>query len=45
MSEQVLQPLTIVGAADADACEGEFCELPAHREQGIINRRVDDDAV
>jgi len=46
MSEQVqLQALTIVGDPQAEVCEGEFCELPAHREQGIVNRRIDDDAV
>jgi len=48
MSEQAqvqVSPLTIVGDPHAEACEGEFCELPVHREQGIVNRRVDDDAV
>jgi len=29
----------------ADSCEGEYCEIPAHREQLIINRRVDDDRI
>ena len=46
MNEQAqVQPLTIVGDPQADVCDGEFCELPVHREQGIVNRRVDDDAV
>ena len=38
-------PLTIIGDPDADACDGEVCELPEHREQSIINRRVDDNRV
>jgi hypothetical protein len=37
-----LQPL---GEADAASCEGEFCELPAHREQAVMNRRVDSDLI
>ncbi len=37
--------LEIVGEPDAAVCEGEFCELPEHREQGIVNRRLDADAV
>ncbi len=51
MSEQVqVQPLTITsltmaGDPEAAVCEGEFCEIPAHPEQGIVNRRLDDDAV
>jgi hypothetical protein len=36
------EKLEILGDADADACEGEFCELPAHREQAVMNRRVDE---
>lgn len=38
----VLQPL---GDVDADACVGEFCELPAHREQAVMNRRIDADLI
>ena len=37
--------LQLVGEPDAEACVGEFCELPAHREQAVMNRRVDLDAV
>ena len=40
-----LEKLEILGDADADACEGEFCELPAHREQAVMNRRVDEDRI
>ena len=35
----------IRGDADAASCEGEFCELPAHREQAVINRRIDADLI
>jgi hypothetical protein len=37
--------LQLVGDVDADACVGEFCELPAHREQAVMNRRVDSDLI
>jgi hypothetical protein len=37
--------LQLLGDLEAEACEGEFCELPAHREQAVMNRRVDSDAV
>jgi len=39
------QPLLIVGDADAAACEGDFCEIPAHHEQAIVNRALDSDRV
>ncbi len=38
-------PLTILGSSDAEACEGEFCEIPAHHEQAVMNRRVDEDRI
>ncbi|MDP9027549.1 MAG: hypothetical protein M3N46_08320 [Actinomycetota bacterium] len=44
-SEPTGPKLQLIGAADAEACVGEFCELPAHREQAVMNRRVDLDAV
>jgi len=37
--------LKLVGDVDADACAGEFCELPAHREQAVMNRRIDSDLI
>jgi hypothetical protein len=37
--------LEILGEQDAESCEGEFCELPAHREQAVMNRRVDEDRI
>lgn len=37
-----LQPL---GDLDAASCEGDFCAIPDHHEQAVINRKLDDDAV
>ncbi len=37
--------LQLIGSSDAESCEGEFCELPAHREQAVMNRRVDSDQI
>ena len=39
------QPLVIVGDADAAVCEGDFCEIPEHHEQAIVNRALDADRV
>jgi len=39
------EKLEILGAADADTCEGEFCEIPPHHEQAVMNRRVDEDLI
>jgi len=30
---------------DAAVCEGDFCEIPPHHEQHIMNRRVDSDLI
>jgi len=38
-------PLQIVGDPSAAACEGDFCEIPAHHEQAIVNRALDSDNV
>ena len=35
----------LLGDADAAVCDGEFCEIPAHHEQAIMNRRVDSDLI
>ncbi len=46
MSEATEVPkLKLLGDVDAEACEGDFCELPAHREQAVMNRRVDEDRI
>jgi len=37
--------LQLVGEADAAACDGDFCAIPAHHEQAVVNRKLDDDAV
>ena len=37
--------LHLLGDADAVACEGEFCELPVHREHSVMNRRLDADLI
>jgi hypothetical protein len=41
----VSEKLEILGETDADACEGEFCEIPPHHEQAVMNRRVDSDQI
>jgi len=38
-------PLTIVGDPTAAACVGDFCEIPEHHEQAVVNARLDDDNV
>jgi hypothetical protein len=40
-----LEKLEILSDAEADACEGEFCEIPPHHEQAVMNRRVDEDRI
>ena len=40
-----LPKLQLLGDADAASCDGEFCEIPAHHEQAVINRRVDLDLI
>ena len=39
------QPLLIVGDAGAAVCEGDFCEIPEHHEQAVVNRALDSDRV
>ena len=38
-------PLLIVGDPQAAACEGDFCEIPQHHEQAVVNRAIDSDRV
>jgi hypothetical protein len=38
-------PLTLLGDPAAAVCDGDFCEIPAHHEQSIVNRRLDDDRI
>ena len=44
VSQRVTIPLQLVGDPTAAACVGEFCEIPDHHEQSIVNRRLDEDA-
>jgi hypothetical protein len=37
--------LQLVGDPAAAACEGEFCAIPAHHEQAVMNRRIDEDRI
>ncbi len=39
------QPLLIVGEADAASCVGDYCEIPEHHEQAIVNRAIDSDRI
>lgn len=39
------EKLEILGDPEAEVCEGEFCEIPAHHEQAVMNRRVDEDRI
>jgi hypothetical protein len=45
MTDPVTTPLTLLGDSSADVCEGDFCEIPDHHEQAIVNRRLDDDLI
>ena len=45
MTDAATSPLTIVGDPNAAVCDGDFCEIPAHPEHAIVNRRLDEDAV
>jgi len=41
----VATPFVMVGATDAAACEGDFCEIPEHHQQAVVNRQLDADLV
>jgi len=41
----VVSKLQLLGDAGAASCEGDFCEIPDHHEQAVVNRRLDEDAV
>lgn len=43
--EPAAPKLQVLGELDAAACVGEFCEIPAHHEQAVMNRRVDADLI
>ena len=39
------KPLLIVGDPTAAACEGDFCAIPDHHQQAIVNRKLDSDDI
>jgi len=39
------EKLEILGDPEAEVFEGEFCEIPPHHEQAVMNRRVDSDQI
>lgn len=45
MTDPTTSPLTLLGDSSAAVCDGDFCEIPQHHEQAIVNRRLDDDRV
>jgi hypothetical protein len=34
--------LEIVGDRDAASCVGDFCTVPDHHTQAVVNRRIDE---
>ncbi len=44
MTDAGTKPLQILGDSAA-ACIGDFCEVPEHHSQAVVNRRLDEDAV
>jgi hypothetical protein len=45
MTNSKTLPLQIVGDPGAAVCDGDFCEIPDHHEQAVVNRRLDQDLV
>ncbi len=45
MTDAATTPLTIVGAPTAPGCDGDFCAIPDHHVQAVVNRRLDEDSV
>jgi hypothetical protein len=43
--DSALPKLQLLGDADAASCDGDFCEIPAHHEQAVMNRRIDLDQI
>ena len=38
-------PLQVLGDPTALVCEGDFCEIPEHHTQAVVNRKLDDNDV
>jgi hypothetical protein len=34
-----------LGDPAAAACEGDFCEIPDHHQQAVVNRKLDEDNI
>ena len=45
MTEPQTAPVLLPLGDAAEACEGDFCLIPPHHEQQVMNNRVDSDAV
>jgi hypothetical protein len=45
MTDVAPTPFTLVGDPNAAVCEGDFCVIPEHPEQAVVNRRLDENAV
>jgi hypothetical protein len=46
MTEPIDEPIDYRRrSVNAAVCEGDFCEIPEHHEQAIVNRRLDDDRI
>jgi hypothetical protein len=45
VTEPQAASITLLPLAGAEVCEGDFCEIPPHHEQNIMNRRVDSDQI
>ena len=50
MTEAMTAPLPIIrlqqlGDPSAAACEGDYCEIPQHHQQAVVNRKLDEDLV
>jgi hypothetical protein len=37
--------LTTLGDPAAASCVGDFCEIPEHHTQAVVNRKLDEDLV
>ena len=45
MTDVAQNPFTLFSDSSAAVCEGDFCVIPEHPEQAVVNRRLDDNNV
>jgi len=45
VTEPQTASITLLPLGGAEVCEGDFCEIPPHHEQHVMNNRVDSDRV